>query len=149
MTKTFRDLPEWQAAQRAYIAEGCEDMDPDKVCSQRVRAAYEMFRQTRFRRSKRVAAGVMVLAALLDLAGHHARGLSPLGVAAVVAFLAVRWLWKRWRHPFTVCWWCGGSGRNTGSTKRRYGRCWWCKGKPERLRPGARMVRRKYRKDDD
>ena len=82
------------------------------------------------------------LAAGLGLEARALDASAALGVAAVVAFFALRWLWQRWRHPFTVCWRCKGTGKNGGSTKRAYGRCWWCKGSPERLRFGARTVRR-------
>jgi len=62
---------------------------------------------------------------------------------AVLLFAATggSWLWSLRRHPYTRCRRCDGTGRNSGSTGRRYGRCRKCKGKPERLRFGARMFR--------
>lgn len=58
------------------------------------------------------------------------------------AVLVAVWLVSLAIWPHTSCRACGGSGRNKGSNSRRYGKCWRCGGKPERLRFGARWVRR-------
>lgn len=61
------------------------------------------------------------------------------GVAA--AGLAVWWVQDLRRHQFGRCWWCGGSGRNRGSTRNRYGRCRHCRGHAgRRVRVGAKWL---------
>jgi hypothetical protein len=68
-------------------------------------------------------------------------------LAAAAAVLAVLWLVDLRQHPFGRCWSCGGSGRNPGSTKKRYGRCRACqKRKGPRVRVGAKLVRPDLRK---
>jgi DnaJ-class molecular chaperone len=42
--------------------------------------------------------------------------------------------------PETTCRRCGGSGKNAGSTTRRFGRCKRCGGSGRRPRPGARLL---------
>jgi DnaJ-class molecular chaperone len=58
-------------------------------------------------------------------------------IAAVVAvsyYVSLRvWPWRN-------CGRCHGSGRNAGSTTKRYGRCGKCGGTGRQLRPGARMT---------
>lgn len=50
--------------------------------------------------------------------------------AIVSADVVVRCWWSC-THAFRSCWACGGTGRNGGSTKRRWGKCWRCHGKRE------------------
>ena len=44
--------------------------------------------------------------------------------------------------PFGPCLACKGTGRNQGSSKKRYGECRLCKGSGRRRRAGARLVHR-------
>ncbi len=44
--------------------------------------------------------------------------------------------------PYSRCTRCGGSGKNSGSTGRRWGDCRKCRGTGKRQRPGSRLVRR-------
>lgn len=100
------------------------------------------------RRSEAAQSMYPVLAGPLGLAGHHARGLSPLGVAVVVAIGAAVWFLRLWLWPFGRCRWCRGSKTNPGSTKRRYGKCPRCKGSGQRVRFGARLVHRAMRREE-
>lgn len=59
-------------------------------------------------------------------------------VLALVA-LAV-WLVRAWLFPYAPCWRCGGSGKNAGSTRRRYGTCRRCDGSGRRMVRGAQAV---------
>ena len=59
------------------------------------------------------------------------------------------WLGSLWLHPFRRCWGCRGTGRNVGSTGRRWGDHKRCGGTGKRLRIGARMVRRAGRRKDE
>jgi hypothetical protein len=54
-------------------------------------------------------------------------------------------LWGLWRHPFGRCYWCDGSGRNSGSTADEYGFCKHCTS-GRRVRVGARLVHPELRK---
>ncbi len=52
--------------------------------------------------------------------------------------------------PYKPCRVCNGHKRQMaadlgGDTGDAYRRCWWCKGSGERLRLGARVLRRKAR----
>lgn len=67
-------------------------------------------------------------------------------IAVLVLVAAGGWALSLLVHPFTSCRRCNGTGRNTGSTGRAYGRCRSCKGKPERLRFGARLLGRSGRR---
>lgn len=44
--------------------------------------------------------------------------------------------------PFRPCMRCGGSGRNKGSSLRRFGECRRCKGTGRRRRLGAKTIHR-------
>ena len=44
--------------------------------------------------------------------------------------------------PETRCGRCGGSGRNTGSTSKRFGRCRRCDGSGRKPRLGTRIIMR-------
>lgn len=60
-------------------------------------------------------------------------------VMAVSYYVSLRvWPWRN-------CGRCQGSGRNAGSTAKRYGRCKKCGGTGRQVRPGARMVNRQIR----
>ncbi|MCU1670504.1 MAG: hypothetical protein JWP40_3431 [Blastococcus sp.] len=63
--------------------------------------------------------GMLILVGLVYAAGH------------VVSL-------KIW--PYARCGRCDGTGRNSGSTARRWGTCSRCKGSGKRLRLGARRV---------
>lgn len=80
------------------------------------------------------------IVAALVLAGaarHGAAGafLAAAGIAA--ANVASLWLW-----PYGPCLACHGTGRNTGSNRRRYGECRRCNGAGRRRRLGAGLVHR-------
>jgi len=71
--------------------------------------------------------------------GQHVHG----GVLLLAAAIGVAaWLIRSWLWPFSPCRGCKGSGKNIGSTGRRYGTHRRCKGTGRRVRFGARMVRR-------
>ena len=77
------------------------------------------------------------------LRGHAASGGSSasgwaLLAAAVLAGLAW-WAWHAWRHPYGPCWRCQGTGKNAGSTGKRFGVCKRCAGTGRQLRIGARL----------
>lgn len=51
-----------------------------------------------------------------------------LTLAAVAALAGgLGWWWMK-AHPLGKCRWCGGSGRNPLSTKKRFGTCKHCDG---------------------
>ena len=60
-----------------------------------------------------------------------------LGLAAAVVYAGSLYVW-----PFRPCGRCNGSGKNKGSTRRRFGQCSSCKGSGRRRRIGARTVHR-------
>lgn len=60
---------------------------------------------------------------------------------ALLAFGAWRVSLRLW--PYTQCRKCGRSGKNTGSTARRWGTCRRCGGSGRRLRFGARTPERR------
>ena len=66
-------------------------------------------------------------------------------VVVVLAVLAVIWLVRLWWHPFGACGRCDGSGKNLGSTGKRYGHCRKCKGTGRRQRLGSKQVQRAVR----
>jgi hypothetical protein len=57
-----------------------------------------------------------------------------LGIGAYAGSL---YLW-----PFRPCVRCNGTGRNKGSTRKRYGECKRCRGSGRRRRLGARTIHR-------
>lgn len=83
--------------------------------------------------------------ALADAAAASARP-SGWSVAALTVLIAAgvagRWLWKLWRRPWAPCRRCGGSGKNAGSTGKRYGRCGRCGGSGQRAVLGAGLFHR-------
>lgn len=52
------------------------------------------------------------------------------------------WAGSLYLFPFGPCMSCKGSGRNAGSSSKRYGECRRCKGSGRRRRVGARVVHR-------
>jgi hypothetical protein len=56
---------------------------------------------------------------------------------AIGAYAGSLYLW-----PFRPCIRCGGTGRNKGSSRRRFGECRRCKGSGHRRRLGARTIHR-------
>jgi hypothetical protein len=64
------------------------------------------------------------------------------GVAVAVAVLAALWLLRAWLWPYAPCRRCKGTGKNAGSTGRRFGTHRRCKGTGRRVRLGARTVHR-------
>ncbi len=50
---------------------------------------------------------------------------------------------RRW--PETKCGRCGGTGRNRGSTSKRFGKCGRCGGSGRKPRLGTRMLERRTR----
>jgi hypothetical protein len=78
--------------------------------------------------------------AVLVLAGAIRAGSAGwflIGLAIAAANVVSMYFW-----PFAPCWACKGTGRNQGSTRKRYGECRRCKGTGRRQRPGARLVHR-------
>ena len=63
-------------------------------------------------------------------------GVEALAILAAVAI----WLVSLYFHPYGRCRRCGGSGRNAGSSARRFGTCKRCKGNGRRWRAGARTI---------
>jgi hypothetical protein len=57
----------------------------------------------------------------------------------------VRHLWRLKWHPFGRCYWCGGRGRNPGSTDDEYGFCSHCQN-GRRVRIGAGIFHPELRK---
>jgi hypothetical protein len=58
-------------------------------------------------------------------------------LAAAAAYAVSLWLW-----PFRPCSKCNGTGRNSGSSRRRFGQCTRCRGSGRRRRLGAKTVHR-------
>ena len=56
---------------------------------------------------------------------------------AIAAWAGSLYLW-----PFRPCLKCGGTGRNKGSNRRRFGECRRCKGSGRKRRLGARTIHR-------
>ena len=72
-------------------------------------------------------------------AGHHA---SP-GVLVLIGLgLFAAWFVSLLLWPNAPCTLCKGSGRNAGSSSRRWGSCRRCGGSGKRLRFGAGLARR-------
>lgn len=63
-----------------------------------------------------------------------------LHLTGAALILAVIWAGRAWFHPFTTCRWCSGSGKNPGSSGRRWGRCKRCKGSGNRQVLGSKQV---------
>lgn len=67
--------------------------------------------------------------------------LSAVSVVVVLVVLASSWFVRVWLWPFAPCGRCDGSGRNIGSTGKRFGTCRKCKGSGRRQRLGSKRVR--------
>jgi hypothetical protein len=63
-------------------------------------------------------------------------------LAIIGAAAAAGWYISLRRHPYTRCRWCGGTSRNAGSTRNRWGTCKHCGGTGKRERFGAKWVHR-------
>lgn len=63
-------------------------------------------------------------------------------IVLVVLGAVVAWLGSLYFWPFAPCAKCKGTGRNRGSTSKRYGECRRCKGGGRRQRLGSRAVHR-------
>jgi hypothetical protein len=61
-------------------------------------------------------------------------------VLVIAAVMAVSYYISLRVWPMRNCARCQGSGRNAGSTAKRYGRCRKCGGTGRRMRPGAGMI---------
>jgi len=59
------------------------------------------------------------------------------GLLAVLGYLGSLYLW-----PFRPCMRCGGTGRNKGSSRKRFGECRRCKGNGRKRRLGAKTIHR-------
>ena len=66
-------------------------------------------------------------------------------ITLAVAGFGGRWLWHALFHPFRPCGRCGGTGKNGGSTGRRWGRCWRCGGSGSFQTIGSKQVRKLLR----
>lgn len=64
--------------------------------------------------------------------------LAALFIACAVGYRISLAIW-----PFTDCRACSGSGNNPGSTRKRWGNCRRCGGSGQKLRLGARLLRRR------
>ena len=60
-----------------------------------------------------------------------------IGLVAAAGYAGSLYLW-----PFRPCWWCKGSGRNPGSSNRRFGQCRHCRGPRSVRRLGAKTIHR-------
>ena len=60
-----------------------------------------------------------------------------LGLAAAAGYAGSLYVW-----PFRPCGKCSGTGRNKGSSRRRFGHCARCGGSGRRRRLGAKAVHR-------
>jgi hypothetical protein len=79
---------------------------------------------------------VLVLVLVVAKATRHL--LETLGVLFVV------WVFRLIAVPYTGCMWCGGSGRNPFSGKRRHGDCWFCHGARRRRVLGAKTAHKAW-----
>lgn len=73
----------------------------------------------------------------LSMNGDHAMGVLAAVVVIGAGYYVSLLLW-----PYTACGRCGGSGRNAGSSRRRFGVCKRCGGSGRKERFGVRLVRR-------
>jgi hypothetical protein len=82
--------------------------------------------------------GWILAALVLDTAVRSGSAGAFLAAAAIAAGNVVSlYFW-----PFGPCLSCKGTGRNQGSSKKRYGECRRCKATGRRKRLGARLVHR-------
>lgn len=64
-------------------------------------------------------------------------GLILIVMLGIGAYTGSLYLW-----PFRPCMKCGGSGRNKGSSRKRFGECRRCRGSGRKRRIGARTIHR-------
>lgn len=65
--------------------------------------------------------------------------MSDLITLLILAALLAGWRISLHIWPFARCRWCGGTGHNPGSTRRRFGFCKHCQGSGMRRRFGTRL----------
>ena len=66
-----------------------------------------------------------------------------MGPVILIALAAVAgWAGSLYLFPFAPCLRCKGTGRNGGSTRKRFGECKRCGGSGRRRRLGARTIHR-------
>jgi hypothetical protein len=83
----------------------------------------------------------------LTMAGAAATAhASPVPLILLTLGAAAVWVIRLWWWPYAKCRRCEGSGRNTGSTGRRFGTCRKCEGSGRRQRLGSELVRRIFGK---
>ena len=64
------------------------------------------------------------------------------GLILIAALGAAAWAGSLYLWPFGPCVRCKGSGRNKGSTRKRFGECKRCQGTGRRRRLGAKTIHR-------
>jgi len=84
-----------------------------------------------------VTGWVLAVLVLAGAARAGSVGWFGVGLALAAANIISLYFW-----PFAPCLKCKGTGRNTGSNRKRYGECRRCKGTGRRQRAGARLVHR-------
>ena len=62
--------------------------------------------------------------------------------AVLAAVVVAVWLGRLYFWPFSPCRRCKGTGRNVGSTRKRFGMCGKCDGSGRRRRMGSKTVHR-------
>ncbi len=68
-----------------------------------------------------------------------------MSIAVILGVLAAVWVIRALFWPYTKCSWCKGTGRNWGSTSKRFGYCWFCKRTGRRQVLGSRALHRALR----
>jgi hypothetical protein len=68
--------------------------------------------------------------------------LNPAVVVLALIVAVIVWAVRVLLWPFGPCAKCSGSGKNIGSTGKRWGTCRRCKGSGRRQRLGSKLVRR-------
>ena len=69
--------------------------------------------------------------------------MDPLKLTAAVLILAGIYYVRCLLWPYGHCLRCSGSGKNAGSTRKRFGKCKRCGGSGRRLTFGAWLLRRR------
>ena len=64
------------------------------------------------------------------------------GLILIILLAIGTWTGSLYLWPFRPCLHCNGSGRNKGSSKKRFGECKRCKGSGRRRRIGAKTIHR-------
>jgi hypothetical protein len=60
----------------------------------------------------------------------------------IITAMIAAWIVSLFLWPFGPCGSCRGTGRNAGSTRRRFGECKHCDGSGRRQRRGSKTVHR-------